>query len=112
MSAPITGIGCQLLIKGIDRFSKLVEAEIRQTQIEINFRILRRALKNCLKGLDGLLELQLGLIDNAEPLEDFRLVGIIMCRLLVDRLRCRKILLFLELSGPLEVVVQTSRALG
>ena len=64
-SAPIVGVGLQLLVERIDGFIELIEAEVRKANVEVHFGILGGAVQHSLKHVDRLLKFQLGLIDDA-----------------------------------------------
>ena len=51
-SAPIVGVGLQLLVERIDGFIELIEAKVRKANVEVHFGILGGAVQHSLKHVD------------------------------------------------------------
>ena len=108
-SAAIFGVGVKLFVEGLCRFFKAIETEIGHPQIEVDFGVLGGSFKHLLKCVDGFLKPELGLINDRQPFEDLRLLGIARRRFLIDALRSRIVLPLLEFPGLLEIAVQALR---
>src|SRR2546428_5609390 len=65
----------KFLLEAFPGLLKPIETQIGSTQIEINFRVLRRDGKSATEEFDGIAKLKLGLVENAEALQDFGVVG-------------------------------------
>src|SRR5579875_2701225 len=64
----------EFALKALNSLLELVESKIRDAQIKINFRILWRTGKNLLEMSDGVVELEFGLFEDAQSLEDFGII--------------------------------------
>src|SRR5439155_26766896 len=75
VSTPIRRIDFKLLVKAVESPFKLVKAKIRVPEVEVHFWVPGIMLQYFLKNVNGILKLQLGLVNNTESLEDFHLIG-------------------------------------
>lgn len=89
-------VNLQLFVKRCNGLIVLIEPEVGKPQIKIDLRVLGVGLQDLLEGIDGLGELQLGLINDAETLEDLKVVGIALGGFQIDLLGPRVILDFLD----------------
>src|SRR5207245_2305236 len=88
----------QLIAKVFQRFLVFVQPKVRQPGIEVYFRILGVLMQRLLEGLNGLGKFQFGLVDNAEPFENFRLIRKREQGLLINLLSSCVILTFFEFA--------------
>ena len=102
----ILRIGRQFLLEHLDRFLEKVLSKVRITEEEIGFRILWRLLQDLLKRSNGFLKLELGLVNDTEPLKNFRLIGKRRDGSYIGFLCPLEVLLVFKVPGLFEVVIQ------
>ena len=108
-SPAITGVGLQLIIKCLQGLVVLIEPKIREPQVEIDFRVSGGGTQELLEQVNGFRKLELRLVENPQPLEDFRSIGERGQGVLVDLFRPRVIFLLLKLPGLRKSAFQSLR---
>src|SRR5438093_1173840 len=99
MSSAVLGIGSELVVEGLDRLFKLVEPEVRESKVEVHFRVMRSFLEGFLENLDRLREFEFRLTEDTQTLQSLRLIRKCSQSLPVDLFRSGVVLALFEFSG-------------
>src|SRR5687767_11196663 len=106
MGATVFRVALEFLVECLYRLLELIETQKRESQIKIRLRILWGFLQHLLEDLDRFRKLELGLVNETQSFEDFRLPGITRRGLLIDSSRARIIFARLIFPGLTKVILK------